>query len=224
MHGTATINAGVVNARNATALGTTGGGVTVASGAALELQGGMTIGAEALGLSGTGISSGGALRNISGDNTWQGNVTLNAASRMDVDADDLTISGNIIGANTLTKDGPGWLILSGDKTYSGNTTVSAGTMVIEDWTDDSDFTVASGATLMGDGAVKGLTINGHVDPGNSMTAQDSLGCGAVTLGSGGSMQVDISDASGTAGTDWDVLSSSGTVTVNGQRHLHDLSE
>ena len=63
------ITAGVLNARNATALGTTAGGVTVSSGAALELQGGITIGAEALSITGTGVSSNGALRNISGTNT-----------------------------------------------------------------------------------------------------------------------------------------------------------
>ena len=52
------------------------GGVTVASGAALELQGGITVGAEALSINGTGVGANGALRNISGNNTWGGTVTL----------------------------------------------------------------------------------------------------------------------------------------------------
>ncbi len=65
------ISAGVLTAANDTALGTTAsGGATVADGAALQLSGPITIGAEALTLNGTGISSGGALRNISGDNTY----------------------------------------------------------------------------------------------------------------------------------------------------------
>jgi hypothetical protein len=38
----------VLNIQNATALGTTGGSTTVASGAALQLQGGISVGAEAL--------------------------------------------------------------------------------------------------------------------------------------------------------------------------------
>ena len=67
--GTTTVSAGVLNIRHANALGTTAGNTTVASGAALQLQGGITVGAEALSLNGTGVSNTGALRNISGNNT-----------------------------------------------------------------------------------------------------------------------------------------------------------
>jgi len=150
--GATTINTGIIRASNATALGTTAGGVTVASGAALELIGGITIGAEALNLSGTGISTGGALRNISGDNTYQGAITLAAATRINSDAGLLTLSGAIGGAGqnltiggagntaisnaigtttgTLTKEGAGTLTLSEANTYTGTTTISAGTLQI----------------------------------------------------------------------------------------------
>jgi hypothetical protein len=43
----------------------------VAAGAALQLQGGINIGAEGLTLSGTGAADDGALRNISGANTLE---------------------------------------------------------------------------------------------------------------------------------------------------------
>ena len=67
--GTTTITSGVLNIQNATALGTTAGGTIVAAGAALQLQGGITVGAEALTLNGDGTAAGtGALRNISGTN------------------------------------------------------------------------------------------------------------------------------------------------------------
>ncbi|MDD4869536.1 MAG: DUF2341 domain-containing protein [Kiritimatiellae bacterium] len=150
--GATTINAGVVNIRNATGLGTTAGGVSVASGAALQLQGGITVGAEALTLNGTGVSTDGALRNISGNNTYQGAITIGSATRINSDSGLLTLdvaSGNgITGAGqnvtfggeediivadpiatttgTLTKDGMGTLTLSGANTYSGVTTVNAG--------------------------------------------------------------------------------------------------
>ncbi|MBU3586214.1 hypothetical protein, partial [Polynucleobacter sp. AM-26B4] len=69
------------------------GGVTVASGAALELSGGITIGDEALSLNGTGVSSGGALRNISGNNTYGGAITLvTNAVRINSDSDTLTLN------------------------------------------------------------------------------------------------------------------------------------
>ncbi|MBU3586204.1 glycine-rich domain-containing protein, partial [Polynucleobacter sp. AM-26B4] len=91
--GATAINNGVVRASNNTALGTIAGGVTVASGAALELSGGITIGDEALSLNGTGVSSGGALRNISGNNTYGGAITLvTNAVRINSDSDTLTLN------------------------------------------------------------------------------------------------------------------------------------
>src|SRR4029077_20040873 len=49
--GATTINAGVLNVQNATGLGTTAGGTTVSSGGTLQLQGRITVGAEALNIS-----------------------------------------------------------------------------------------------------------------------------------------------------------------------------
>src|SRR5439155_15075986 len=92
--GATTVSAGVLNIRNATALGTTAGGVTVANTAALELQGGITVGAEALSIAGTGVSNAGVVRNISGTNTYGGAITLTADSRINAEAGPLTLSGN----------------------------------------------------------------------------------------------------------------------------------
>jgi autotransporter-associated beta strand protein len=182
--GLTTISAGVVTAANNTALGTVAGGVTVADGAALQLSGVITIGAEALTLNGTGISSGGALRNISGDNTYGGLITLATASRINSDSGLLTLdvaSGNGItgtfnitfgGANnisvadpidtstgTLTKDGSGTLFLSGANNYTGATTISAGIIRASHasafGTTAGGITVASGAVLELSG---GITI------------------------------------------------------------------
>ena len=152
--GNTTVSAGVLNIQNATALGNTTGSTSVSSGAALQIQGNITVGAEALSLNGTGISTDGALRNISGTNVWQGTVTLGAASRINSDAGSLTfntaansitgtdtavtfggagnttVGGTITtGTGTLTKDGAGTLNLSGTNTYSGLTTLGAGTLV-----------------------------------------------------------------------------------------------
>lgn len=68
--GVTKVVAGVLNARSNTALGTTAGGVEVTSGAALQLQGGISIGNEALTIGGSGIADDGALRNVSGDNSY----------------------------------------------------------------------------------------------------------------------------------------------------------
>jgi autotransporter-associated beta strand protein len=148
--GNTTVSAGTLQIGNATALGGTANGTTVASGASLQLAGGITIGAEALSLSGNGTANNGALRNNSGDNTYNGNITLAAASRISSEAGSLTLGGNVtLASNTLTvatssgnatftgrisgtgslvKDGAGTQVLSGNNTYTGTTTVNSGTL------------------------------------------------------------------------------------------------
>jgi len=148
--GSTTISAGAMNIQNASALGTTAAGTTVASGAALQLQGGISVGAEALTLSGTGVSSTGALRNISGANSYAGAITLNAATRINSDPGTLNLSGGIGGAGqnltvggsgnttinsaiatttgSLTKDGSGTVTLASANSYTGGTTINSGTL------------------------------------------------------------------------------------------------
>ena len=151
--GATTISAGVINIQNATGFGTTAGGVTVASGAAVELQGGIAVGTEALSLNNTGVSSAGALRNVSGNNSWSGAISLTSnAVRINSDAGTLTLSGGITngtvnltiggagnttssgvigsGSGNLTKDGAGTLTLSATNNYTGTTTVSAGSIAL----------------------------------------------------------------------------------------------
>lgn len=107
--GTTTVSAGTLNIRHAEALGGISGGTTVALGAALELQGGITTAEEPLALNGSGVASGGALRSLGGDNAWAGPIIL---------SDDATIVAeggtrfSVLGAvdtlgNTLTLDGSG---------------------------------------------------------------------------------------------------------------------
>ena len=183
------VQAGTLNVQNAAGLGGSSTGVSVSAGAALELQGGITVGAEALSLSGTGVSTDGALRNVSGNNTYRGLVTLGLDSRINSAAGTLTLdvaSGNAItgthnltfggagnitvadaiatSTGTLTKDGAGTLTLSGANTFTGLTTVSAGTLAL-----GANDTLSSAVTVSG----------GILD---TVTFSDSVG--AVTLTSG----------------------------------------
>ncbi|MBI2497278.1 MAG: autotransporter-associated beta strand repeat-containing protein, partial [Opitutae bacterium] len=139
--GLTSVSGGVLNVQHSSALGTTDAGTTVTSGEELQLQGGISIGNEALSLTGTGMSTTGALRNISGDNSFAGAITLTGATRITADAGSLTLSGGItasnraltfagagdvsvtgaiaIGSGSLTKLDPGTLTLSGANTYTG---------------------------------------------------------------------------------------------------------
>jgi autotransporter-associated beta strand protein len=233
--GTTSINFGALRAANATSLGSTAAGTTVSSVAALELSGGISIGAEALSLAGTGISSGGALRSVSGVNAYAGEITLASASRINTDVGSLTLSGNTTGSNTnlalggegdtvvtgglslgsgtLTKDGGGTVTLNGPISYSGATALNAGKLVINGSNTNSAITIASGATLGGAGTVGAVTVNsgGFIAPGNS---PGTLTVGDLTLNGGGGYTWELANATGTAGTGWDLINVSGSTTIN----------
>lgn len=171
--GATTINEGIVNIRNAWALGTNTAGTTVYSDAALEIQGGITVTNEALTINGTGVSNGGALRNISGNNTWTGAVTLGTDASVNSDSGTLTISGAIggsgkdltvggagnvtlsgvvgNGSGSLTYDGTGTLTLSGGSanTFSGGFFLDSGTVELNK---TAGVDALSGAVTIGDGS------------------------------------------------------------------------
>jgi fibronectin-binding autotransporter adhesin len=194
--GATTVSAGVLNIQNNTALGTTAGGATVSSGAALELQGGIAVGAESLSLNGTGISSGGGLRNISGDNSWSGTITLAdvaGAHRINSDSGTLTLeaigetgnttktltvggAGNVVVNGIISggsdmgvaKDGAGTLTLTEANTYNNGTTVTGGTLLVSNTTGTSG-TGSGSVTVNGSGTTLGGTgtITGSVTLGNT---------------------------------------------------------
>ncbi|MFM8014916.1 MAG: autotransporter-associated beta strand repeat-containing protein, partial [Actinomycetota bacterium] len=170
--GATTVNAGILVASNNNSLGSSSGGVTVASGATLQVQGGVTI-EDWPTISGTGASGVGALRNFSDTNTFTRTIALDATSTITSTAGTLQLTGSAISATSanltfdgagdtsvssilasgignLTKSGAGSLTLSGSGSYSGSTTISAGTLklgangVIPD---ASAVTVADGATF-----------------------------------------------------------------------------
>jgi autotransporter-associated beta strand protein len=207
--GSTTVLGGVLNIQNDTALGTTAGGTTVNSGA-LQIQGGITVGAESTVLNGTGIAAGGALRNISGNNTYGGLVTLGSATRINSDAGTLTLSntGTITGANfgltvggagnttinsiiattngTLTKDGAGILTLTGANTYVGLTTLSLGTLTLAGSNNSAGQTTVAAGTLQLGSATNGglasgqINFNGGTIQSDSSTARSTTN--AVSLG------------------------------------------
>jgi len=195
--GATAVTAGVLNIQNATATGATSGGVSVTSGAALQLQGNITVGAEALSINGTGVSNTGALRNISGNNTWGGSVALAATGvRINSDADTLTIGGSITGtgfgvtiggagntsiaslgtftAGNITKDGSGTLFITGAGNYTGATAVSQGVLNIQNNT--ATGTVAGGVSVASGAA---LQLQGNISVGAEALTLNGTGVSAT---------------------------------------------
>jgi autotransporter-associated beta strand protein len=151
-----------------------------------------------------------------------GNITLKLGGTSTADN---TYAGQIInsgggGITSLTKQDAGKWILTGANTYTGATTVSAGTLLINgSLASGSAVTVSSGAVLGGSGTIGGsVTVNsgGIVAAGNSpgilSTGDFSL---AGTLSSEVGKAPARSGFQPLAGTDYDQVNVTGSVTLTG---------
>ena len=111
------VTSGSLLVSSSQALGSPLGGTEVAPGAALILSNDVQIPLESLTLAGAGPGGSGALRNLSGSNTFAGPVTLSADSRIQSDAGRLTLSSlqPVSGSSaTLTLAGIGQTAISSD--------------------------------------------------------------------------------------------------------------
>jgi fibronectin-binding autotransporter adhesin len=189
--GVTNVTAGRLLVASANALGSTSVGTIVSTGAQIRLFGTVTVGAEPLTLSGTGISGAeGALRiqGSSGDiATWGGAVTLNSNSLVNAGAGltlkigpgsgtainlqantlDFTgagsheVLGGIFGAGGISKRGTSTLTLSGSGNYSGATTLTDGKIV-------ANATSALGTSAVTVAAGKSLELKGGFDVGGGL--------------------------------------------------------
>ncbi|MES2694772.1 MAG: autotransporter-associated beta strand repeat-containing protein, partial [Verrucomicrobiota bacterium] len=182
--GATTLNAGILNIQNSGALGTGTLGVTVASGAALQLQGNLTVSGQPLTINGPGFSStNGALRSLSGDNTWTGNVTIGNASLIQVDAGSLTFSGAVDGSGNVSKAGPGNLILSGAGTLTGTAAINAGTLTLAHPLALQSAILAPGAGTVSFGSLTNATVGGLTSTSGLALTNASSGGVALTVNS-----------------------------------------
>ncbi|MFM6174174.1 MAG: autotransporter-associated beta strand repeat-containing protein, partial [Sphaerospermopsis kisseleviana] len=216
-NGATTVSAGTLRLANSYVLGAANGLTnTVSSGAAVELHGGIVVNDEILSLNGRGVNDDGALRNISGNNAFNGTILLNSTNRINSDAGTLTIgavitnttgkalsssrsllvggAGNIVmmggldgtGTGGLIKDGAGTLTLNAASTYNGPTAVSAGTLEVK----QANGVPANASTLT-------------VSSGARLKADTNLSVGAMTLA--GTLQMALGST----------ISSGGSVDVSG---------
>ncbi|MFL6521473.1 MAG: beta strand repeat-containing protein [Chthoniobacterales bacterium] len=198
------IAGGVVDIQNALALGTTGSGTTVNSGAELDFEANVAVGAETVTLNGSGTAGNGALRNISGNNSLSGSISLGSSSMIGSDlgtlslsggisnggftltfggAGNTTESGTISGSGNLAKSGSGNLTLSGANSYTGTTTVSGGTLTVANGSGSALGTTAS--VLVNWGSTLLLGANNQINnTALLILAGGTFGKGAFSEGSG----------------------------------------
>ena len=187
--GSTLIDAGAVTVGHSSALGGTGNGTTVASGAALQLSNSISIGSEALALTGFGISSGGALRSVSGSNSYTGLITASSGTTAVGAASGATLLIGAVnsGGSEFWVVGDGTTIVSGGATNSGSGTAfvktNAGTAILSAsnaWSGNEYIregtVVLSNNNAFGTG---GTTYVGAADAGSSATATITLGSGVI---------------------------------------------
>ena len=204
--GNTTVANGILSVQNGLGLGLptgVGGTATVAAGATLQVQGGITVSGKNVTLAGTGFGNAGslpqgALVSQSGANTWAGTITLTGTVALTADPIPTlksTSTGTLIGAangstlfvagvvagTDLTKVGPGAVTLLNIDTYTGATSVLGGTLTLAN-TNDS----AVGATTISGAVVNGAFTAGNMVLNNFGTTASS----AITIDQGGSLTLD----------------------------------
>ena len=152
--GTSTLTFNGTTPTGGTLDNTSGGPLTLANNNHLVVAGNFTYG--------------GATQSL---NMGTGAVSLAAPSTVNVAANTLTVGGIISDTtgNSLTKTGPGTLVLSGVNTYTGPTFISGGALVVTN-------TSAAASSLGANAATSGLvTINGGTLDLSSLTPTNTTG-------------------------------------------------
>ena len=185
--GLTTITKGSLGMEHANALGSTVAGTTVANNAALFLRASMgAIAAESLTLTGSGSAgSGGALRNVTGTNTWTGTISANTAAgnvAIGTDSDTLTLSST---ADITTNGTTGTLLFT---TNSG----TAGGLLIVSGNISGPASVTKGTSpnnfVRFDGDAKDYTGLTNVSQGTLTIDTALTGTSAVTVAATGTLR------------------------------------
>lgn len=197
------LGTGTMSDVNADAGETTIGG---ANSTITQISGTATVNVNAANASVAAMSAGTLNVNASGavvTNLTGGNIAV--SNGVTVGLRTGSSSGIISGSGGVAKQSASTLTLSGTNTYSGATTVEDGKLLVNGSISNSAVTVQSGAVLGGSGVVGATTIlsGATIAPGNSPGSITNIG--DLTWSGGGSYDWEIFNATGTGGSDWDLI-------------------
>jgi len=208
--GTTTVAGGFLTVQNDNALGAggAGNGTVVTGGSVLQLQGGVNVTNESLIINGVGSGDArpNGLNNVSGSNTWNGNITSNNNGnyRIISSAGTLTIAGNITTSGTYALDsvaGTGIVLVgAGNINVTGKITgamtvitTTTGTVTLSDANDfTGGFRMQTGGTVVvtsinslnGAGTGSVLASSGLGAPTSAASAQIVFGANTTSATSG----------------------------------------
>jgi autotransporter-associated beta strand protein len=222
-NGTLNIAGGTVRMKNIVLGDLVGTVATRQSNATLNLLGGaMTMsGSIASGISGgagtltSAFNLNGAALDMAGNAI--GAAGAGAINTLTFQSGTLANVSAINGTAGITKTSLGKLTLSGINTFTGPIAVNAGTLQITG-SATAPVTVASGATFIHSGTVNGdvTLVSGATDAPDASPALATIN-GNYTLKSGATLRLRLNGS--TAGTQYDQLAISGTVTLGGALEL-----
>lgn len=163
--GVTNINGGRLIAASNNALGGTADNTVIASGATLGFQGNINYtSAEGVTVSGAGVSSQGAINNISGNNSFAGTITTTGATTLGASAGILHLTGNIVGGNAINITGAGTVALDGNVTASSVNVDATGTL----GGSGAINTGISGAGMVAPGASPGILTATQLSPSGGL--------------------------------------------------------
>jgi fibronectin-binding autotransporter adhesin len=189
------------------------GGTSVLAGT-LQVSADANLGAAAGGLT----FAGGTLRTTTSFGSARSTNLTGTGTLLTDAGTTLSLSGLMSGAGGFTKSGTGLLVLTGNNSYAGATNVNAGTLRINGNQSAATglVTVASGATLGGNGTIGGSVnvLNGGIlMPGNSPGTLTING--DLSLAGGSVLNFEFGQADVAGGPLNDLIDVGGNLTLDG---------
>ena len=201
--GGTTLSAGQININTTSALGT--GTFAVAHGTTFDNASGGAISNannNAVNLGGTNTFAGSSSLNLG-----TGNVTLSSATRLNVNANSLTLGGNISGSAAFNKDAIGTLTLSGSNSMTSLTVVDYGILNLA----NVNALANAQLYLYDTGTNKAVTFGVSGANTYNIGALSGTSTGALSLG-GNSVRI---GGNGDSTTYSGIVEGSGSLTKNG---------
>jgi outer membrane autotransporter protein len=238
-------NTGSITGGNGGAAGTTNDGIAGQAGVGGAGVAGSSLtiynsGTIAGGLSGDGATRADAISFTGGTNTLElqagsnilGNVSafssadtlrLGGGTNSSFDVSQIGASAQYQGFGIFQKTGGSTWTLTGSNTAAQSWTLGAGTLSVNGTIENASVTV-SGGKLGGSGTVRSVVVQsgGTFAPGNSIGT--TTVSGDVNFASGSVYEVEVNDGGTTAGTNNDLISATGTATLDSGASVTVLAE